>query len=122
MYLLAVGLLFTMMIWVGNLVASTVQATISPICQLPGASLLNLPFCSLDQASSKRAPRSAAEFEQLIVMQGKFEEVLEQSVGGVTLSFDMKWSESSMRDLRTLVKFSQLPSRYELRLFRDQLC
>ncbi len=52
-------------------------------------------------------------------LQGKFEEVLDESTTGVSLPMDMKRGESSIRDLRQLVRYSALPSRNELVLEFD---
>ncbi|KAL8923822.1 MAG: hypothetical protein Q9208_004383 [Pyrenodesmia sp. 3 TL-2023] len=54
------------------------------------------------------------EFEELINVQSQFESILEESAGGVSLPLDMKRSETSLRDLRTIIRYSSLPSRNEL--------
>jgi hypothetical protein len=54
-----------------------------------------------------------------MTVQSKFEEVLEESAGGVSLPLDMKRGEASIRDLRQLVRFSQLHSKNELVLEFD---
>lgn len=46
--------------------------------------------------------------------QSDFEKVLEDSAAGVSLPMEMKRSEASVRDLRTMVKYSELPNRGEL--------
>jgi hypothetical protein len=51
------------------------------------------------------------EFDQLMTVQSKFEEVLEESAGGVSLPMDMKRGEASIRDLRQLVRYSQLHAK-----------
>ena len=50
---------------------------------------------------------------------GDFEEVLEASAGGVSLPLDMKRGETSIRDLRTVVRHSSLHSKNELVLEFD---
>lgn len=110
-YLLAVWLLFGAGIVARNLVTNPVYASLSPICRIPGASLLNLPFCPVYQADKRHGVPPPVEFEQLIVAQSKFEEVLEESAGGVSLPMDMKRGEASIRDLRQLVRYSQLHAR-----------
>lgn len=52
-------------------------------------------------------------------LQGKFEEVLDESSTGVGLPMDMKRGESSIRDLRQLVRYSNLHSKNELVLEFD---
>lgn len=59
------------------------------------------------------------QFDQLMTVQSKFEEVLEESAGGVSLPLDMKRGETSIRDLRQVVRFSQLHSKNELVLEFD---
>jgi len=105
-YLLALWFLFGLALIIRNLITTSIYASLSPICRIPGVSLIGLPFCPLDYADE-----TGQQFPKLMDVQSKFEEVMEQSVGGVALSFDMKWTESSMRDLRTLVRHSHLPSR-----------
>lgn len=51
--------------------------------------------------------------------QSHFEEILSESAAGVALPLDMKRSETSIRDLRQVVRFSQLSSRNELVLEFD---
>jgi hypothetical protein len=59
------------------------------------------------------------EFDRLMTVQNKFEEVLEESAGSVSLPMDMKRGEASIRDLRQLVRYSQLNSKGELVLEFD---
>ncbi|KAJ9646432.1 hypothetical protein H2199_002481 [Coniosporium tulheliwenetii] len=58
--------------------------------------------------------RWAPEFDQLMTVQSAFEDVLSSSSESATLPMDMKRSELSIRDLRSVVSFSSLPSRNEL--------
>jgi hypothetical protein len=110
-YILAVWLLFGLGVVVRNLVTNSVYASLSPVCRIPGVSFLNLPFCPVYQADSSHGTPPPVEFEQLMTVQSKFEEVLEESAGGVSLPMDMKRGEASIRDLRQLVRYSQLHSR-----------
>lgn len=110
-YILAVWMLFGAGVMLRNLVTNSVYASLSPICRIPGASLLNLPFCPVYQVDKTHGPPPPVEFDQLMTVQSKFEEVLEESAGGVSLPMDMKRGEASMRDLRQLVKYSQLHAR-----------
>lgn len=110
-YILAVWMLFGAGVMVRNLVTNSVYASLSPICRVPGASLLNLPFCPVYQVDKTHGPPPPVEFDQLMAVQSKFEEVLEESAGGVSLPMDMKRGEASIRDLRQLVKYSQLHAR-----------
>jgi hypothetical protein len=47
----------------------------------------------------------------LMSVQSKFEEVLVESAGSVSLPLDMKRGEASIRDLRQLVKYSHVNSK-----------
>jgi hypothetical protein len=111
-YLLAIWLLFGLLLMVRNLVTNSVYASLSPVCRIPGASLLNLPFCPVYRVDTTNGPPPTVEFDQLMTVQSKFEEVLEESAGGVSLPLDMKRGEASIRDLRQLVRYSHLHSRY----------
>ncbi|PBP19339.1 hypothetical protein BUE80_DR009948 [Diplocarpon rosae] len=119
-YFLAVWLLFGILVIVRNLVTTSIYASMSPICRLPGSSLLNLPFCTAHHADTGRyAPPPPVEFSEVMAVQAKFEEVLQESAGGVSLPLDMKRGEASIRDLRQLVRYSQLQSKNELVLEFD---
>jgi len=109
-YLLAVWLLFGMGVMLRNLVTNSVYASLSPICRVPGISFLNLPFCPTYQGDAGNGP-PPVEFDQLMTMQSKFEEVMEESASSVSLPMDMKHGEASIRDLRQLVRYSQLSSK-----------
>jgi hypothetical protein len=110
-YVLAVYLLLGLGIVVRNLATNTMYASLSPVCRLPGVSLLNLPFCPVYQVDTRNGPPPAVEFDQLMTVQAQFEEVLEESAGSVSLPMDMKRGEASIRDLRQLVRYSQLHSK-----------
>ncbi|KAL9000213.1 MAG: hypothetical protein Q9169_001115 [Polycauliona sp. 2 TL-2023] len=110
---LIVGLLFILR----NLLTSSVYSALSPICRIPGTSLLNLPMCHSTVSQNQYHPggEPPAEFDQLIKVQTNFETILEESAGaGITLPLDMKRSETSLRDLRTILRYSNLPSKSEL--------
>ncbi|OBT65565.1 hypothetical protein VE03_04996 [Pseudogymnoascus sp. 23342-1-I1] len=118
-YALAVWLLLGLSIVMRNLVTNSIYSSLSPLCRIPGTSLLNLPFCPSGGYDSTSGPSPTAEFDQLISVQGKFEEVLDESAAGVSLPMDMKRGEASIRDLRQLVRYSQLHSKNELVLEFD---
>jgi hypothetical protein len=105
---------------VQNLLTHSVYSALSPICRLPGSSFLHLPMCQTSTPKlRKEDPARAIEFNQLMTAQSRFEDVLEQSAAGVSLPLDMKRGETSIRDLRQIVRFSQLSSRNELVLEFD---
>jgi len=110
-YLLAIWLLFGLIVMIRNLITSSVYASLSPVCRIPGVSLLNLPFCPVHRVDISNGPPPPVEFDQLMTVQSKFEEVLEESAAGVSLPLDMKRGEASIRDLRQLVRYSQLHSK-----------
>jgi len=108
-----VGAVLTTMV---NRVTNGAYNMLSPVCDFPGASFLNLPFCEYDAVSEYGSEPPPPEFERLMQSQAKFEEILAGSTVGVTLPADMKRSEAAIRDLRTLVRYSSLRSRNELGL------
>ncbi|MCJ1297289.1 hypothetical protein MMC08_000075 [Hypocenomyce scalaris] len=119
-YIIAIYLLFGLMLLLRNLLTTSIYSALSPICRVPGASLLNLPMCHSQISSNyKGAEVPPVEFDQLMTVQSKFEEVLEASARGVSLPLDMKRGEISIRDLRQVVRFSQLQSKNELVLEFD---
>ena len=105
---------------VQNFLTNSVYSALSPICRLPGSSFLHLPMCETSTLKLRKEDAAAAvEFDQLMTVQSRFEDVLEQSAAGVSLPLDMKRGETSIRDLRQVVRFSQLSSRNELVLEFD---
>ena len=119
-YIIAGYLLVGLMLLLRNLLTTSIYSALSPICRVPGASLLNLPMCHSHISSNyKGAQVPPVEFDQLMSVQSKFEEVLEASARGVSLPLDMKRGEISIRDLRQVVRFSQLHSKNELVLEFD---
>lgn len=110
-YLLAAWLLFGMSTMVSNLVRNSVSSSLSPICRMPGISYLDLPFCPAYRVDTSNGLPPPVEFDKLMSMQAKFEEVMEESASSVSLPMDMKRGEASIRDLRQLVRYSQLSSR-----------
>ncbi|KAI9708327.1 MAG: hypothetical protein M1820_004031 [Bogoriella megaspora] len=95
-----------------NFATTTLSNALSPLCNLPGSTLIAPRFC-IPRTEAATAP---AEFEDLVTLQSAFEEVLESSSSSVAsaLPMDMKRSEASIRDLKHVVQHSNLPSRNEL--------
>lgn len=106
---------------VQNILSQSVYTALSPLCRIPGVSRLGLPICQppFDAPRIDAKGSAPVEFDQLMTVQSQFEEVLEQAAAGVSLPLDMKRSETSIRDLRQIVRFSQLPSKNELVLEFD---
>lgn len=117
-YFLAIYLLFGLLNMLSNIFTTSIYSALSPICRIPGTSLLNLPMChgtiSSQQSKDGSGESLPVEFDQLINVQSQFELILEESAGGVSLPLDMKRSETSLRDLRTIIRYSSLPSKNEL--------
>lgn len=118
---LAIYFVFGGLIIVQNMATKSIYASLSPLCRVPGVAWLDLPFCPA--IIPKDAPHPASdkpvEFDGLMDIQERFEEVLEKSAQGVSLPMEMKRSETSVRDLRTMVRYSNLQSKEELVLEFD---
>lgn len=122
--MLAIYLSFGSLIIAQNLLTQSLYASLSPLCRIPFASsLLHLPFCPSTSSSSFWSSSNGSapplEFDNLMNVQSQFEQVLEKSVEGVSLPVEMKRSETAIRDLRTIVRHSELPGRDELVLEFD---
>lgn len=114
--LLAIWLVVGAFMLAGNFVNNTVTLALSPLCRIPGSSLLNLPFCPSGSTPELSGP---AEFDKLVEAQAQFEDVLAASASGSFLSLEMKSSEAGIRDLKHVVAYSNLPSKHELVLEFD---
>ncbi|KAG6999698.1 hypothetical protein G7Y79_00033g068860 [Physcia stellaris] len=113
--LIAVYILLGMSVFLRNFLTSSIYSALSPVCRIPGSSILNLPMCkSTLPAEYEGQEAPSVHFDELMTVQSKFEEVLEASAGGVSLPLDMKRGETSIRDLRTVVRHSSLHSKNEL--------
>ncbi|TPX17252.1 uncharacterized protein E0L32_003370 [Thyridium curvatum] len=123
--LLAIYLMFGGLIIAQNMATKSLYTSLSPVCRIPGASWLDLPFCPRIPAGGAGAGSGAeggkkpVEFDGLMDVQERFEEVLEKSANGVSLPMEMKRSEASIRDLRTMVRYSNLQAKEELVLEFD---
>lgn len=119
-WVLAIYAFAALLTFAQNLLTNSVYSALSPICRLPGSSFLHLPMCQSSTSALKNQDAAAVvEFDQLMSVQSRFEDVLQQSAAGVGLPLDMKRGETSIRDLRQIVRFSQLSSRNELVLEFD---
>ncbi|KAI0473636.1 hypothetical protein GGR56DRAFT_648358 [Xylariaceae sp. FL0804] len=94
-----------------NMITDSIASSLSPLCHLP---LVDFPFCPDSSSASGGNATEPVEFDELMNVQSQFEKVLEDSAAGVSLPMEMKRTEASVRDLRTMVKYSDLPSRQEL--------
>ena len=122
-YILAFYLFLGMVSLLRNFFTASIYSALTPICRIPGSSVLHLPMCKLplstNYAGQDTFENSPVEFDQLMTVQTKFESIMEESASGLSLPRDMKRGEASIRDLRTVVKFSHLHSRNELVLEFD---
>lgn len=107
---LGLGIMFFGLQMASGLVYSHVATALAPICLLPGSSYVFPSMC----ASSRSEHH--ADFEELIKVEGRLEDILDASQDTTTLPATIKDSELAIRDLRTLVKHSRLPSRNQLDL------
>ncbi|KAI4166033.1 MAG: hypothetical protein LQ342_000464 [Letrouitia transgressa] len=118
-YIIAVYLLVGLLLLLRNLLTMSFYSALSPICRIPGSSYMGFPMCrpmpspqnghhDEDQAASP------VEFDRLMNVQNKFDAILEETAGGASLPLDMKRSETSIRDLRTVIRYSGLRSKNEL--------
>ena len=119
-WVLAAYLFLGMFTLLQNMLTRSVYSALSPICRIPGSSFFNLPMCqSKYEGPTIEGVAAPVEFDELMTVQSHFEEIMEQSASGVSLPLEMKRSETSIRDLRQVVRFSQLHSRNEMVLEFD---
>lgn len=114
-FFIAIYLFLGTLVLVRNLLTNSITTALSPLCRIPGSSLI--PLCRT--TSTYTASDTPVQFDELMTLQSKFEDVLAASAGGVSLPLDMKRGETSIRDLRTVVRHSSLHSRNELVLEFD---
>ena len=110
-WLLALWAFIFISFYTANHLFSKFSTSLSPLCNIWGVSQLGLPFCMPQFPSNATGP---VEFEELVNVQSAFEDIISSAASGSTLPTDMKRSESSIRDLKHVVRFSNLPSRNEL--------
>lgn len=116
-YGLAFYLLMVLTQLASNLFTNSIYAALSPVCRVPGVGFLNLPICRPYGSNTPTLPGGAVpdpEFDSLMNVQGQFETIMEETSISLTLPADMKRSETYLRDLRQVVRFSTLPSKNEL--------
>ena len=119
-YILAVYALLGLMVIARSILTKSIYSAISPVCRIPGSSLLHLSMCKPPTAVNYKGEETPpVEFDQLMGVQSRFEDILEQTAEGISLPLDMKRSEASIRDLRQVVMYSQLRSKNELVLEFD---
>ncbi|EPS42544.1 hypothetical protein H072_3471 [Dactylellina haptotyla CBS 200.50] len=99
------------------------ESKLMALCNIPGMHGIaeTLPFCAGIGSSKNRGPfnyakgeKAPPDYKRLMELQFSFEKILEDSVGGSRLAYDMKTSEMAVRDLTTLVRVSGLACRDQL--------
>lgn len=115
-YLFYIYLFVVVLCYAFQLAAQSLYRLLSPICAMPGVSLLNVPICDFAGTGSGNDgnPTSQTDFPRLINLQASFEDILENSAGGNSMALDLKNSEAAVRDLSMLVRVSRLVNRDEL--------
>lgn len=96
--------------WAVGSFRSGLTVALSPVCLIPGSSHV-VPFCATSVGEDPRV-----DFEGLLNAQSGLEDILEAAKDTSTLPSTIKDSEIAIRDLRTLVRHSRLPSRHQLDL------
>ncbi|EWC43541.1 hypothetical protein DRE_01428 [Drechslerella stenobrocha 248] len=111
------------------LAPDSAESKLQTLCNLPGMQGIteNLPFCPTGVSIRSRGAfmygkgdKAPPDYKRLMELQFSFEKILEDSVGGSRLAYDMKTSEMAVRDLTTLVKVSGLACREQLSIHLEQ--
>lgn len=90
---------------------TTIQGAFAPLCILPGVSRTAICRRNRVADSDQQAPRWA-DYSRLVDVQSRtFGQLLEESLGGSSLSLEIKQAEMATTDLVTLVRVSNLKSR-----------
>ncbi|KAI2638333.1 hypothetical protein GGS21DRAFT_538168 [Xylaria nigripes] len=115
-FLLAIYVVMMILTLGKNRIIQVTSVAFRPMCRFPGVSYLELPFCIEEPPvpSLKPQERQPVEFKELMNVQSLIETVAEDSANKVSLPLEIKQTEASVRDLRTMVKYSELPVRDEL--------
>jgi hypothetical protein len=91
-------------------VPHALKAAVAPLCVVPGIS--NFAWCHKFEIRSSTQLMQWADYPKLADMQSAaFEQLLDQSVHGPGLSFEIKKAEIATTDLITLIRVSDLKSR-----------
>ncbi|KAF2401879.1 hypothetical protein EJ06DRAFT_529030 [Trichodelitschia bisporula] len=104
---IAIGVILWGIRATGQHLTSMIPAPILSPCSLPFASYL--PICA-----PSTPPSTSLSFSALSTAQGALADILRTTHSNADLPYIMKHSESSLRDLRHIVRYSQLPARNEI--------
>ncbi|KAK7032304.1 hypothetical protein VNI00_013263 [Paramarasmius palmivorus] len=114
-YLLRKPLQFLVFLWffalIMTMIYSRVQSIFRPLCIIPGISRSD--FCQYSNFKvTPQAKPKWADYQRLTEAQSKtFEQLLDSSVGGSSLSLEIKKAEMATSDLVTRLRYSKLTSR-----------
>ena len=114
--ILGVYLLAGLVLMLRNFLTQSVYTALSPLCRVPGASLLDLPMCQAGPPLYANASSGAMiEFDQLIKTQEKLLPILESATDEIGWHIEMKHVEMAVTDVRDYVEASQvLDSKEEM--------
>ncbi|CUS12068.1 unnamed protein product [Tuber aestivum] len=117
-YLFYIYLFVVLLSYTFQFATQSLFRLLSPLCAMPGVSLLDVPICDFAGAGAGIGGDgnriSQTDFPRLINLQASFEDILENSAGGSSMALDLKNSEVAVRDLSMLVRVSKLVNRDEL--------
>jgi len=110
---------------VGRIIA-TMQVAFAPLCMVPGFS--SSKACNAAVRSQESSPLVAdpraplwADYPTLIPMQtATFDQLLNEAVGGSSLSLEIKKAGMATSDLASLVRMSSLDSKDEIADLLDE--
>lgn len=132
-YLVGLWILLVTIDAVRNGAANLASTALSQICLVPGVSWV-APFCHSsdwspctnpiirsvapsicsDYSTASQAAKSDFNIDELMDVQGKLGQILEEKKEVVSLPYDMTRSNGALMDLKDSVLWSDLPSRQEL--------
>ena len=114
-YIVAIYMLVGLLIVLQNILTSKISTALSPICRVPGVHFLIPRLCESPIQLNLSGPSvPQPEFDELMSVQNKFEDLLQQTGDDYAIPAFMKQSQLAMRDVREVVRFSQLRSKHEL--------
>jgi hypothetical protein len=88
---------------------------VAVVCRLPGLSALPLPFCGPHRGATTTSTiqnKTPVELDEMMNLQLEFEGVMDSRNAAIGLPWALWEVESAWRDLRQLVKYSTLPSKW----------
>ena len=119
-YAFACYMFIGLMMVVSNAVTNKISTALSPVCRIPGASMIVPSFCANPvKLNFSGSATPEPEFDHLMEVQRHFEHLLYQSVDYYAVPTFMKLSQSAMRDVREVVRYSHIKSKNELILEFD---